>query len=126
MGREEISARLSEIIDWADLGRFRDARLKTLSTGMRSRVAFSAVRHVDAAVFLMDEALSAGDRHFKQKCAAVFEGFKASGRTFVVASHDLGFVRGFCDKALWLERGRQMAYGECGPVIEQYTSRRGE
>jgi ABC-type polysaccharide/polyol phosphate transport system ATPase subunit len=126
MSREELTARLPEIIEWAELGAFRTARLKTLSTGMRSRLAFSAVRHVDAAIYLMDEVLSAGDRNFKIKCATVFEGFKASGRTFVVASHELNFVQGFCDKVLWLHKGRQMAYGEPGPVVEQYVAfRRG-
>jgi ABC-type polysaccharide/polyol phosphate transport system ATPase subunit len=124
MGREELASRLAEIMEWADLTAFRTAKLKTLSTGMRSRLAFSAVRHVDADVYLMDEVLSAGDRNFKAKCDAVFERFKHSGRTFVVASHELDFVRRFCDKALWLDKGRQRAYGEPEAVIAQYMAQR--
>jgi ABC-type polysaccharide/polyol phosphate transport system ATPase subunit len=122
MSRDDVKSRLAEIVDWAELGEFRTARLKTLSTGMRSRLAFSAVRHVDAGIYLMDEVLSAGDRNFKIKCDAVFADWKGSGRTFVVASHELEFVRGFCDKALWLNKGHQMAYGEPSAIIEQYVS----
>ena len=124
MSREELAERIDEIVEWAELARFRTARLKTLSTGMRSRLAFSAVRHVDAEVYLMDEVLSAGDRNFKVKCEAVFAAFKGNGRTFVVTSHDMEFVKKFCDKALWLRNGRQMAYGEPAQVIEQYTAQR--
>jgi ABC-type polysaccharide/polyol phosphate transport system ATPase subunit len=124
MAREEIRARLAEIIEWAELGAFRMARLKTLSTGMRSRLAFSAVRHVDARIYLMDEVLSAGDRNFKLKCEAVFEDFRESARTFVVAAHELEFIRGFCSKVLWLHKGRQMAWGEPEEVIGQYLAHR--
>ncbi|HET7755141.1 MAG TPA: ATP-binding cassette domain-containing protein, partial [Anaeromyxobacteraceae bacterium] len=73
MTRDIVRERLPEIIDWAELGEFRTAKLKTLSTGMRSRLAFSAVRHVEAEIYLFDEVLSAGDRHFREKCERVFE-----------------------------------------------------
>jgi lipopolysaccharide transport system ATP-binding protein len=126
MMREEVRERLPEIIAWAELADVRRAKLKTLSTGMRSRLAFSAVRHVEASIYLFDEVLSAGDRHFREKCERVFADFRHGSATFVVAAHEMEFVRGFCDKVLWLDRGRQMAYGDAEAVIESYVAfRRG-
>ena len=115
------------VVDWRDsvlteLAEFGDARLKTLSTGMRSRLAFSAMRHVETGIYLMDEVMSAGDRTFNAKCEAVFEGFRLSPKTFVVATHDLEFVQKFCTTALWLHKGKLMAFGESGSVVEQYIS----
>ena len=124
MGRDEIRARLPEIIDWAELAPFRTAKLKTLSTGMHSRLAFSAVRCVGADVYLLDEVLSAGDRNFRLKCLAVFDAWKASDRAFVVAAHELEFVRKFCDKAVWLQKGRQMDFGPAEAIVERYIAAR--
>jgi ABC-type polysaccharide/polyol phosphate transport system ATPase subunit len=125
LDRAELRPVLPEILEWAELADFGQAKLKTLSTGMRSRLAFSAMRHVDAGVYLMDEVLSAGDIRFKAKCEAVFDGYRLRPATFVVATHDVKFVLRFCDKALWLNKGRTVAFGDPARVVEEYMSSRG-
>jgi ABC-type polysaccharide/polyol phosphate transport system ATPase subunit len=122
--RHKVRQLFQDIIEWAELQGFVQARLKTLSSGMRARLAFSVVRHIEADILLLDEALSAGDRHFRQKCADYFAAQRHSSRTFVVATHDLDFVRWFCDRTLWLHLGRQRAFGETHGVLQQYTESR--
>jgi ABC-type polysaccharide/polyol phosphate transport system ATPase subunit len=121
MGRDKIRGSFQEIIEWAELEDFTRAELKALSSGMRTRLAFSVARHIETDVLLLDEALSAGDRNFRQKCNDYFEASRRSSRTFVVATHDLHFVQMFCAKTLWLHRGQQMAFGETQQVLQQYT-----
>ncbi|MGD2148442.1 MAG: ATP-binding cassette domain-containing protein [Anaerolineae bacterium] len=121
LGRHQVEESFQEIIDWAELHDFVRAELRSLSSGMRTRLAFSVARHIQTEVLLLDEALSAGDRHFRQKCDDYFATQRQSNRTFVVATHDLDFVRVFCDKALWLHRGQQMAFGDTHEVLEQYA-----
>src|SRR5262245_13436384 len=84
--RKVIKTNLQEIIEWAELEPFATAKLKTLSTGMRARVAFSTTRHITTEITLMDEVLTAGDKNFKQKCKAVFDSYRNNGRTFIFAS----------------------------------------
>ena len=118
--RPVIKANLREIIEWAELQEFAAAKLKTLSTGMRARLAFSTTRHIATEITLMDEVLSAGDRNFRAKCRAVFDDYKNTDRTFIFASHDIDFVRAICDKTLWLDRGCQKAFGDTDSVLDQY------
>ena len=120
MERHKIKQNLHEIIEWADLQGFEKSKLKTLSAGMTTRLAFSAVRHIEADTFLIDEALSAGDKNFRRKCHDFFERSKQNDKTFVVATHDLDFVKMFCTRTLWLHKGRQMAFGETGDVLKAY------
>lgn len=122
MQREQIKNKLDEIIRWADLGGFLRVKLKALSTGLATRLAFSVARHVDAEIVLLDEALTAGDKNFSKKCETYFEEAKTADRTFLVATHDLSFVQNFCSKALWLEKGRQATFGDANDVIQQYRS----
>jgi lipopolysaccharide transport system ATP-binding protein len=119
--RIEMRERIAEILEWAELSEFRAAKLKTLSTGMRSRLAFSAMRHVDTDIYLMDEVLSAGDIHFARKCESVFAAVKRGPKTFVVATHNVGFARQFCDRVLWMHRGRMRAFGDPDSVTGEYT-----
>ena len=76
-----------------ELTAFRESPLKTLSTGMKARLAFSATRHFQTDIYLLDEVLAAGDKNFKAKCETVFEEYKKSDKTFVISTHDLKFVR---------------------------------
>jgi ABC-type polysaccharide/polyol phosphate transport system ATPase subunit len=124
--RETLRSRFDEIIAWAELGEFVDAKLKHLSSGMKTRLAFSAVRHVGADLYLLDEALTAGDRRFREKCGAVFEEYRRSDRTFLVATHDLDFAASFCTHALWIHKGRQQAFGDAREVVGRYTGARRE
>ena len=120
MEREKIKDRLREIIEWAELRDFVGAKLKTLSSGMKSRLAFSASRYIEKDIYLLDEALTAGDRHFQEKCEDVFKSYKKTEKTFLVTSHDLRFVESFCTKTLWLHKGRQMDFGATESVLQKY------
>jgi lipopolysaccharide transport system ATP-binding protein len=118
--REAVAKKLDEIIEWAEVQGFEGAKLKTLSSGMRTRLAFSVTRHIDKDIYLLDEALTAGDKNFHQKCESVFQRYKESHKTFLVSTHDHAFVSDFCEKTLWLHKGRRMAFGETEYVLKQY------
>jgi ABC-type polysaccharide/polyol phosphate transport system ATPase subunit len=122
--REAIREKFNEIVEWAELNTFVGAELRMLSSGMRARLAFSTIRHVEADIFLFDEALTAGDKSFKEKCDEVLEKYKGSDRTFVIATHDVEFAKKFCSKTLWLAKGEQMAFGETEEVVEKYLAGR--
>lgn len=108
------------IIEWADMRGYEEAKLKTLSSGMRARLAFSIVRHIATDIFLIDEALSAGDATFRARCRGFFDDARNRDRTFIVATHDMEFARSFCTTALWLDRGRIMASGDSRVVVAAY------
>jgi ABC-type polysaccharide/polyol phosphate transport system ATPase subunit len=118
--RADLRDNLGEILEWAELREFRHTMLKNLSTGMRSRLAFSVTRYFTSDIYLLDEALTAGDRVFREKCDEVFEQYKRKGRTMLVATHDLSYVEGFCNKALWLHKGKQMSFGPPATVLPLY------
>jgi lipopolysaccharide transport system ATP-binding protein len=123
MDREKISEKFEEIMDWAELREFAAAELRTLSSGMRARLAFSVARHFDTDIFLLDEAFAVGDKDFRSRYEEVFRNHKTdSNRTYVIATHDLEFARLFCTKTLWLRKGRLMAFGDTRTVLEQYVS----
>jgi ABC-type polysaccharide/polyol phosphate transport system ATPase subunit len=122
MSREQVKDSFCDIIEWAELEHFEDARLKTLSSGMKTRLAFSVTRHINKEIYLWDEALTAGDKHFQIKCQSVFLEHRRSAKTFLMTTHDLSFVRNFCDKALWLHKGRRMGFGDPERIVEQYQS----
>ena len=111
---------LDDIMAWAGIAGYEHAKLKTLSSGTRARLAFSVVRHMAADVFLIDEAMSAGDVTFAAKCRAFFEEPANRERTFLIATHDLDLARSFCASALWLHEGRLMASGDSRAVVRQY------
>ena len=121
IAREDMRGHLDEILDWAELRDFRHATLKTLSTGMRSRLAFSVTRYFRSDIFLFDEALTAGDKDFREKCAEIFTGYARAGRTMLVASHDLKFVERHCTHALWLRRGCRIGFGPVAEVMSLYN-----
>ena len=120
--RARMRSVLPEILEWSELVGSQGAELRTLSTGTRARLAFAVIRHIETDVFLLDEALSAGDVSFKAKCRQFFDADRNRERTFVVATHEMDFVRSFCTKALWLHRGRQMGFGPSDAVVDQYLA----
>ncbi|HEY4000380.1 MAG TPA: ABC transporter ATP-binding protein, partial [Candidatus Xenobia bacterium] len=120
VSRRRMVQHMSDMLAWAELSDFASTRLKNLSTGMRTRLAFSTMRYIDKDVYLMDEALTAGDKSFAGRCEAVFDDYQKSGRTFVVASHNLDFVQRFCTHVLWLQCGRVAGYGPPDEVLDQY------
>ena len=118
--RRQLDDRMNDIIAFSELEEFIDRPVKTYSSGMFMRLAFSVAAHVDADVLIIDEALSVGDARFTQKCMRFLNDFKQRGSILFV-SHDLGAVAGLCDRAIWLEHGAVQAEGEAGRICEQYV-----
>ena len=120
LSRVQIEERMDDIIAFSELAEFVDRPVKTYSSGMFMRLAFSVAAHVDADVLIIDEALSVGDARFTQKCMRFLKDFKRNGSILFV-SHDLGSVAGLCDRAIWLEHGSLKAEGEAGRICERYV-----
>lgn len=117
----EIKKRMDGILQFSELERFKDARLKNLSSGMQMRLAFSVAIETDPDIFLIDEALAVGDMEFQQKCIAKFKDFKAEKKTILLVSHALNLVRDFCEKTLLLSRGEMLKVGGTETVIKEYV-----
>ena len=117
---KEIGRRMEDILDFAELRRFEDAKLKNLSSGMQVRLAFSTAIQTDPDILLVDEVLAVGDMDFQKKCFEVFERYKKDNVTIIFVSHDLAAVRRFCDKTLLLSNGRQVEFGGTNGVIDKY------
>ena len=111
---------LPEILEWAGLPERENALFGALSSGQRARLAFSCIRHVNADVWLFDEVMSAGDRDFRTRCNRHFQSMRAGTATAVIASHDMAFVRRFCNRALWLHGGSPIALGPAAEVVDAY------
>jgi len=122
LGGRESAARLPEIAAFADIGAFVDAPLRTYSSGMILRLAFSVATSVDADVLVIDEALGVGDAAFQRKCEARLGEFRTRGATFLLVSHDVLRLRGLCERILWLERGRPRALGPAADVVDRYLA----
>jgi ABC-type polysaccharide/polyol phosphate transport system ATPase subunit len=120
--RRELARRIDEAIAFAELERFRDAKLKSLSSGMTARLAFATALRADADILLLDEVLAVGDAHFQQKCLAVFDLLRRQEKTIVLVSHDLHTVRRLCDHAYWLDGGRIAAEGPAAEVVGTYLA----
>ena len=118
---DELEARMGDIIAFSELAEFIDRPVRTYSTGMFMRLAFSVAAHVDADLLIIDEALSVGDTRFMQKCMRFLHAFKAKGSILFV-SHDLGAVTALCDRAIWLDQGTVRAEGVPVRVCEQYVA----
>jgi len=124
--RKEARQRVEDAIKFADLERFRDAKLKNLSTGMRARLGFATALQAESDILLLDEILAVGDADFQLKCLGVFEQFKQERRTIILVTHDLGQVQRFCDRAVLLESGRIKADGDPDAVIPLYLQSVGQ
>jgi lipopolysaccharide transport system ATP-binding protein len=120
--REELLRRFDEIVAFAEVGDFIDNPMRTYSSGMQMRLAFSAAVHTDPDVLLIDEVLAVGDGAFQRKCLARISRFKESGCALLLVSHGMGVVQEICDEALWLDAGRLMAHGAVPEVVREYTT----
>lgn len=119
--RREVTRRFDQIVEFAELEAFIDSPVRTYSSGMMMRLAFSVAVHTDPDVLLVDEFLSVGDLSFQAKCLDRISKMKARGCAIVLVSHDVSQVERLCDRALWLKQGTVMAYGEPTVVAGQYT-----
>ena len=118
--REEVDARLQDILDFADIGDFVYQPVKSYSSGMCVRLAFAVAINIDPEILIVDEALSVGDVFFQAKCYRKFEEFKKMGRTILFVSHDLSSISRYCDRVILLNKGVKMEEGSPKQMVDMY------
>mgnify|MGYP004462765717 FL=1 len=118
--KKEIDDRLQSIIEFSELGDFIDSPVRTYSSGMYMRLAFSVAINVDAEILLIDEILAVGDQHFQDKCFAKLEELAKSNMTIVIVSHSLDSIKKLCNRAIWINEGKVAMDGKCSEVIDEY------
>ena len=118
--KAEIEKRLDQIIEFAELGDFIDNPVRTYSSGMYMRLAFSIAINVDAEILLIDEILAVGDQHFQDKCFAKLDELKKSDKTIVIVTHSLDQVEKLCNRAIWIKDGRVQMDGKPKEVVKEY------
>lgn len=126
LGRNQINKKLDSIIDFSELGDYIDVSLRNLSTGMRQRLAFSIAKESDSEILILDETLIGSDVGFEEKCFKVFEEYKNENKTLIMVSHEMDMVKRFCDKALLLDKGNQVAFGPVDEVVDMYLKKNGK
>jgi ABC-2 type transport system ATP-binding protein len=120
--KEFMDSKYDEIIAFAELENFQDYMFKQLSSGMQSRLAFSIACLVSPDLIILDEVLSVGDEAFKDKSARRIKSILANGVTGILVSHSVQQVRELCNKCLWLDHGKQVAFGPTYEVCNAYTA----
>ena len=119
--RKEVMQRMNEIIEFSELGEFIEAPVRTYSSGMYSKLAFSITAILETDIMLIDEVLSVGDAKFKKKSYnKMKELISNKDRTVVIVSHDYKTIRDLCDKVLWIDSGEIKMYGDTIDVISAY------
>ncbi len=119
--RKEMDGMYDEIVDFAELGPFMDQKLKNYSSGMQVRLAFSIAIKAKNDILIFDEVLAVGDEAFQRKCLDVFEGYKASGQTVVLVTHDMHTVEQFCNRAALISNGKLVEIGGARKVARLYS-----
>jgi len=118
----EVKRRLPAILEFSELGTFLDRPVKTYSSGMYMRLAFSVAVNVDPDILVIDEALAVGDGHFQKKCVDKIREFQRDGRTILFCSHALYHIASICRRAMWLDHGSVVRYGPTLDVVHDYES----
>lgn len=118
--RRQMDEKVKKIVEFADIGEFISQPVKTYSSGMFARLAFSVAINVDPDILIVDEALSVGDLFFQNKCFQKFEELKRRGVTILFVSHDIASVRQMCSRVLWLDHGSQKEFGACDLICDMY------
>ena len=122
LSRKETDARFASIAEFAEIGDFLNQPVKTYSSGMAVRLAFSVAIHVDPEILLVDEALAVGDIYFRQRCMRKVHELRQRGVTIVFVSHSMGDVKAIGDRTLWLEQGRMRDIGSTDQVVTRYLA----
>jgi teichoic acid transport system ATP-binding protein len=120
--KEEMDERLSDIVNFAQIGEYIHQPVKTYSSGMFARLAFATAINVDPEILIVDEVLAVGDAKFQIKCINKMEEFKASGKTVLFVSHTLEQIKRFCTKAVWIDQGEMRMFDDVNHVIDIYES----
>ncbi|APW36521.1 hypothetical protein RD110_04295 [Rhodoferax koreense] len=122
MTEAQIAERFDDIAAFADIGEFIDQPVKTYSSGMFVRLAFSLHVHTDPEIFLVDEAMAVGDHRFVQKCFRRLNALKESGASILLVSHDTTAIKMLCDRAIWLDSGKVREMGNAPAVVDAYRN----
>ena len=120
--RAEMRDKFERIVDFAELGDFIDAPLRTYSSGMAARLGFSIASDIQPEVLLLDEILAVGDEAFQRKCEARMQEFRERGATIILVSHSMATVGGLCQRAAWLDEGQVRTLGAATTVAEEYQA----
>ena len=119
--KKEIDEKLNDIIEFSELENFIDNPIRTYSSGMYMRLAFSVAINVNADILLVDEILSVGDEHFQNKCIEKMLELKRQGMTMVFVTHSMNSVKKLCNRAVWLYNGEIQMDGNSDDVIKKYV-----
>ena len=125
LGKKDVDPIIDKIIDFSELGDFIDVPVRTYSSGMYMRLAFSIAVNVQAEILLIDEILAVGDAHFQDKCLKKMKELKKEGKTMVFVSHSMPTVKEFCDRALWIYEGQLRMDGNVEEVAKEYMKVQG-
>ena len=124
LSRRRTAELFDQIVDFAGIGDFIGEPLRTYSTGMIMRLAFSVAINMDPEILLIDEVLAVGDQAFQAKCFERIHRFRQAGKTLLCVSHATGMVQELCDRAIWLDHGELVMSGRIRDVIEAYDGHR--
>jgi ABC-type polysaccharide/polyol phosphate transport system ATPase subunit len=126
MSNKEAKDRFGQIVEFSGIGDFVDEPLRTYSSGMQVRLAFSIAVHVEPAILVVDEVLAVGDSEFQEKCLKKVTELRKRQTTMLCVSHSPAMVTGFCDRAIWLHHGRVVQDGAAGAVPYAAQAQRDE
>ncbi len=119
--RKEMQEMYDEIVEFAELEKSMDQKLKNYSSGMQVRLAFSIAIRAKGDILLLDEVLAVGDEEFQRKCFSYFKTLKKNKKTVIFISHDMGAVRYFCDRAILLDGGKLKSEGKASDIADKYS-----
>jgi lipopolysaccharide transport system ATP-binding protein len=120
--RRQVAERLDRIVEFSELLPFIDAPVRTYSSGMKMRLAFSVAVHTDAEILIVDEVLAVGDEEFQEKCFALMEQFKSAGKAILFVSHEMSDVLRVATRVVWLDRGTVLVDGDPREVVDRYIA----
>jgi len=115
-----VASKYEEILDFAELKRFENMKLKNFSSGMAVRLAFSTAIQTNPDILLVDEVLAVGDESFQRKCSGKIDEIRREGKTILLVSHDLGMVQKLCERGILLKDGRILSSGSSDKIVEDY------
>lgn len=124
MTREALERQYQTIVDFSEIGDFIDEPVRTYSSGMVMRLAFSVAFHLEAEILIIDEIIAVGDKDFQQKCLDRLAHLKQAGRTLLFVSHSPQIVQQFCSRAIWLDHGKIKMDGPAQEVLAAYQTGR--
>ncbi len=119
--KRQIESLVDDIMKFAELEKFADTKLKNFSSGMFARLAFATAVQVDPDVLIIDEVLQVGDMSFQQKSQEAILSFKKKNKTIILVTHDMTYIRNYCDRAMFLNQGKIEAIGAPNEIVDAYS-----